>query len=95
MELTEEDIDTCQKAFQDFDEEGSGTIKVTDLKFALERIGYIPSENDLFKLISEVDDNNTGTIKFNDFLGIYAKHKASQCDDDDIDTIDAFVAMGG
>ena len=33
-------------------------------------------------MISEVDDNNTGMIKFNDFLGIYLKHKESLSDDD-------------
>ena len=36
------------------DEEGIGCIKASDLKLALERIGFIPSENDLYKMISEV-----------------------------------------
>lgn len=36
------------------DEEGIGCIKAADLKLALERIGFIPSENDLYKMISEV-----------------------------------------
>jgi Ca2+-binding EF-hand superfamily protein len=54
VSLNEEDIDTCQKAFSDLDEEGIGCIKAADLKLALERIGFIPSENDLYKMISEV-----------------------------------------
>jgi len=53
------------------------------LKFALEKIGFIPSENDLYKLISEVDENNSGMIKFNDFLQIYLKHKIATSDEDD------------
>ena len=53
--LNEDDIDTCQKAFSDLDEEGIGCIKASDLKLALERIGFIPSENDLYKMISEVN----------------------------------------
>jgi hypothetical protein len=63
-------------------------------------------------MISEVDDSNSGLIRFSDFLGIYWKHKYSNMEgiiyitiiilknyirsiDDDQDTIDAFVAMGG
>lgn len=45
------------------------------MKIALERIGFNPSENELYKMISEVDENNTGLIRFSDFLGIYWKFK--------------------
>jgi len=34
-----------------------------------------PSDNDLYKMISEVDEKNTGFIKFNEFLSIYYKYK--------------------
>ena len=34
-------------------------------------------------------------IKFADFLKIYYKYKYSNHEDDDQDTVDAFVAMGG
>ena len=34
-------------------------------------------------------------IKFSDFLTIYYKYKNSNNDDDDMDTLDAFVSMGG
>ena len=37
------------------DEEGIGSIKATDLKLALERIGFVPMERELYKLISEVN----------------------------------------
>ena len=38
VSLNEDDIDTCQKAFSDLDEEGIGCIKASYLKLALERI---------------------------------------------------------
>ena len=66
----------------DLDEDDLGAIKSGDLKIALERIGIQPSENDLFKLISEVDDKNTGYIKFSDFLAIYYKYNISNNDED-------------
>jgi len=77
------------------DEDNIGAIKVSDFKLALERIGYFPLENELYKMISEIDDTNTGFIKFNDFLQIYLKQKIANLDEDDLDTIDAFVAIGG
>jgi len=55
------------------DEDNIGAIKVSDFKLALERIGYFPLENELYKMISEIDEGNTGYIKFNDFLQIYLK----------------------
>jgi Ca2+-binding EF-hand superfamily protein len=95
MNLTELEIDECQKVFKDLDEEGVGSIKISDLKVALERIGFIPSEFDYYKMISEIDENNTGQIKFSDFLTIYHKHKMNSSDEEDTDTKDVFVAMGG
>jgi centrin-2 len=95
MDLKEEDIEACQNAFKDLDEEGQGSIKASDLKIALERINVVLGENDLFKMISELDDNHTGQIKFSDFLTIYCKYKNANSEDDDSDTLDAFVAMGG
>ena len=95
MNLTEEDLALCQRVFADLDEDGIGTIRSSDLKIALERIGSFPNENDLFKMISELDDHNTGFIKFSDFLSVYYKIKYSNNDDNDVDTLDAFVAMGG
>ena len=94
MEFKEEDIDLCQKAFMDLDEEDIGAIHSNELKSALEKIGISIDENELYKLISEVDDKNTGMIKFADFLTIYAKYKDGD-DNDDEDMIDAYVAMGG
>ena len=58
----EEDIETCQRVFYELDEDGLGAIKTSDLKYALEKIGYIPDENVLYKMISEIDENNTGLI---------------------------------
>ena len=95
VKLTEEDIEICQRAFGDLDEDGTDTIKVHDLKIALDRIGFNPSENELYKLISEVDEDYNGLIKFNSFLEIYAKHKYANVDDYYLDILDAFVAMGG
>ncbi|EGR27914.1 hypothetical protein IMG5_186660 [Ichthyophthirius multifiliis] len=95
MNLSEDDIQFCQKAFSDYDEDGLGSINVSDLKLALDNIGCQLKEEELFKMISEVDEQNTGQIKFSDFLAIYYKLKYKNLSQDDQDTLDAFVAMGG
>lgn len=46
-------------------------------------------------MISEIDDQNKGKIKFKDFLALYQRLKYASLQDDDQDMIDAFVAMGG
>lgn len=88
MNLNEEDIDMCQRAFAEMDEviffnikkDGVGAIRGQDLKIALEKIGFKPSENELYKIISEVEETNTGLIRFSDFLGVYWKFKYSNQD---------------
>ncbi len=45
-------------------------------------ISEVTTNIDLSKIL-KVDVNNTGTIKFNHFLNIYLKHKASLSEDDD------------
>jgi Ca2+-binding EF-hand superfamily protein len=60
-----------------------GAIKLNDFKLALERIQYYPGEYELNKMISELDDNNTGFIQFNQFLKVYHKFKMANSDEDD------------
>lgn len=60
MELNEQEIELCQKAFSELDTDNVGSIKVSDLKQALDRVNYFPNEFDYYKLISEIDENNTG-----------------------------------
>ena len=83
MNLNEDDIEYCQKAFADLDEDGLGAIKTKDLSVALERIGITLAEKELYKLIYEIDEKNTGLIKFSDFLTIYYRYKYANENDDD------------
>ena len=59
-------------------------------------MGQKPTEEELFQMISEVDENMSGTIDFCEFLKVIEKQKerASKFDDEG-DMVDAFVACGG
>ena len=96
MPLTQDEIDGCRDAFLAFDKDRSGTIDVWELRQVLEAMGQKPTEEELFQMISEVDDNMSGSIDFGEFLKVIEtqKERAAQFDDES-DLIDAYVACGG
>ncbi|KAF0714062.1 Aste57867_4076 [Aphanomyces stellatus] len=96
MILTQEEIDACRESFVHFDKDGSGTIDKYELAKVLEAMGQKPSEEELFQMISEVDEDHSGEIEFPEFLRVIETQKLRAMEyDDESDFIDAFVACGG
>mmetsp|Transcript_22619 Transcript_22619/g.27300 ORF Transcript_22619/g.27300 Transcript_22619/m.27300 type:complete len:148 (-) Transcript_22619:793-1236(-) len=96
MPLTQEEIDGCREAFNKFDKDGSGTIDVTELKATLNAMGQNPTDEELFLMISQVDDDGSGEIEFAEFLKVIENQKSANAQrDDETDTIEAFIALGG
>ena len=94
--LSQEEIDGCRDAFLAFDKDRSGTIDVWELRQVLEAMGQKPTEEELFQMISEVDENMSGSIDFAEFLKVIENQKErAENFDDENDMIDAFVARGG
>jgi calmodulin len=138
MTLSQEDITACREAFDKFDKDGSGTVRVararpatasqsarcepflvpgvpslafstprltpsrtpqidaSELKATLNAMGQNPTEEEIFQMISQVDDDNSGEIEFAEFMKVIENQKASAAKaSDETDTIEAFVALGG
>ncbi|KAK1745528.1 EF-hand domain-containing protein [Skeletonema marinoi] len=96
MVLSQEDIDNCREAFLAFDKDRSGTIDVWELRQVLEAMGQAPTEDELFHMISEVDENMSGSIDFGEFVKVVeSQKKRAENFDDENDMIDAYVACGG
>ena len=96
MVLSQEEIDGCREAFLAFDKDRSGTIDVWELRQVLEAMGQKPTEEELFQMISEVDENMSGNIDFAEFLKVIENQKErAENFDDESDMVDAFVACGG
>ena len=93
--LSKTEIEKSNEAFVAFDKDGNGYIDRNELKAVLEEMGQKPNDDEVTKMINEVDTTNSGKIYFKDFLKVIAYHKVCQRDNDDSDTLDAFVAMGG
>ena len=96
MPLSGKEVDACREAFVAFDKDKSGTIDVWELRQVLEAMGQAPTEEELFAMIAEVDDNMSGSIDFSEFLAVVEsqKQQAEQLSKNN-DLLDAFVACGG
>lgn len=87
MTLTQAEIDAARDSFLAFDKDRSGTIDMWELKQVLEGIyinfyskcfiamGQKPTEEELFQMIAEVDDNMSGAIDFSEFLQVIENQK--------------------
>lgn len=96
MVLDEAFIQKCREAFNTFDADGSGTIDTQEMKLLLEAIGESPTEEELFRFMADVDEDGTGEIEFAEFLRAFEKQRGGQQEiEDEEDTINAFIALGG
>merc|ERR1711964_201286 len=95
MALTQVEIEKCKEAFNAFDKDNTGMIRQFELKMILDALGQKTSDQELFRIIHELDNETTG-IEFGDFLKIIENQKKKGDEEEDEgDTIDAFVALGG
>jgi len=96
MFLSNEEIEACRKAFANFDKDQSGAIDMWELRATLQSMGQEPSDEELFDMIAEVDSDGSGEIDFAEFLKVIGSQKTKQAGrDDESDTVDAFIALGG
>ena len=92
--LTKEEEQKCWEAFSAFDKDSSGFIDANELRIVLEMMGQKTTEEEIFRMITEADHENTGQIKYAQFKRVIAEQKRNQRLTNEEDTLDAFVAMG-
>jgi Ca2+-binding EF-hand superfamily protein len=73
-QLTEEQIQQIAQAFQLFDTDGSGTIETQELKIAMRALGFEPKQEEIDKMVRDVDDDGSGSVDYPEFLDMMA-HK--------------------
>ncbi|XP_032855356.1 centrin-2 isoform X1 [Tyto alba] len=78
LELTEEQKQEIQEAFDLFDTDGTGSIDVKELKVAMRALGFEPKKEEIKKMISDVDKEGTGKISFHDFLVVMTQKMAEK-----------------
>ncbi|KAJ9508306.1 hypothetical protein QJQ45_011818 [Haematococcus lacustris] len=66
--LTETEQELCRKAFSLFDKDGSGCIDIGELRDALTALGQKPTQEELFLMISLVDEDGSQQIDLPEFM---------------------------
>ena len=95
-ELTKELEDKCQEAFNALDNSDSGYIASGDIKKMLEIMGIKEDEDEVFRLLSDIDPDNSGQVAYHDVKSrIVNREIARLGDNDDSELLDAYVSMGG
>ena len=62
MPLSQAEIIACREAFAKFDKDGSGSIDAAKLKAMFTSMGQTPTDEELFLMISQVDEDNSGAL---------------------------------
>ena len=72
-EFTEEQMAEFKECFSLFDGDGSGTVDTGELGEVMRSLGQKMSDDELARMIEEVDADGSGTVDFAEFLGMMAK----------------------
>jgi Ca2+-binding EF-hand superfamily protein len=68
--LNQTEREAIKKQFDSFDKDGNGAISPSELALVMKAIGETTSEEEIKKIIAEVDINQNGTIEFNEFVEV-------------------------
>merc|ERR1711959_729576 len=67
-QLTDDQLDEIREAFSLFDADASGMIDVRELKAAMRALGFEVKNEELKKMVADIDGDGNGTIEFGEFL---------------------------
>merc|ERR1711934_533298 len=67
-QLTDEQLDEIREAFSLFDSDASGMIDIRELKAAMRALGFEVKNEELKKMVNDIDNDGNGTIEFAEFL---------------------------
>ena len=85
--LTEEQMDEIREAFNLFDGDQSGAIDVRELKAAMRALGFEVKNEELKKMVSDVDNDGNGTIEFAEFLQMMTGKMGEKDSREDIEKV--------
>jgi hypothetical protein len=75
--LTHQELRNIERCFNEFDEDGSGTIDIDELNKVMLAMGHALTPQQLRELLHQVDVNNTGDIEFTEFVQLITLWKES------------------
>merc|ERR1719389_870501 len=85
--LSEEQIDEIREAFSLFDGDASGAIDVRELKAAMRALGFEVKNDELKKMVTDIDNDGNGTIEFVEFLSMMTAKMGEKDTREDIEKV--------
>lgn len=77
LKFSESEIDAYREAFMFFDRDKDEKIDAAELANVMRTLGMNPTPAELEDMVREVDIDGNGTIEFDEFLELLAKHTGS------------------
>lgn len=81
-EMAHETKQEMMEIFKLFDRDNDGSITPDELKHAMNQQGLAPSDEELHRMIADVDLNGNGKVEFEEFL-VMMSRKTQRLDDGD------------
>merc|ERR1712070_808973 len=81
---TQKEIDEINEAFSLFDADNSGMIDATELKSAMEALGFKPKREEIKKMLADIDKDGNGTIEAGEFMELMTQKYSDKDAKDDI-----------
>merc|ERR1719231_562094 len=66
--LTDDQKREIAEAFALFDTDGSGAIDAKELKVAMQALGFEPSNDEIAKMMSDIDVDGNATVELEEFI---------------------------
>merc|ERR1712159_218693 len=93
-QLSDEQIDEIREAFSLFDGDASGAIDVREPKAAMRALGFEVKNDELKKMITDIDNDGNGTIEFGEFLGMMTAKMGEKDSREDIEKVFKLLGDG-
>ena len=84
-----------REAFNRFDMDKNGSLDLWELRHVFQSVGIMPSEAELYQIASAADTSGDGSISFSEFVALLESGANETEDQEEVETLEAFVALGG
>merc|ERR1711964_6134 len=85
--LSEEQMEEIREAFSLFDADASGAIDVRELKAAMRALGFEVKNEELKKMVTDIDNDGNGTVEFVEFLAMMTGKMGEKDTREDIEKV--------
>merc|ERR1711934_424467 len=85
--LSDEQLEEIREAFGLFDGDASGAIDVRELKAAMRALGFEVKNEELKKMVADVDSGGSGQIEFGEFLEMMTGKMGEKDSREDIEKV--------